>query len=123
MKLHDEPTEQDRFEDLCRQYANFQRDPATVIFCPWCMKGNKGGEPACCAFFNDGVERIGREQMASVEKQFRESRLGSHGAVKCPYCFTWNKKPDPGDGPEAWMRPFVSPWCCNMMSDCVTALA
>ncbi len=125
MSLHDEPSERDKFEDLQRQYANFQRDPSTVIFCPWCMKGNKAGEPACCAFFTDSVERIGREQLASVERQFRNFRAtGGNGfrGIKCPYCATLNKPPQPGDGPESWPRPFESPWCCNLLHDAATAL-
>lgn len=119
--MHDTPSEFDKFDDLKRQYRNFQRDPAVVIFCPWCMRGNKPGDHACCGFFAEGVDRIGKEQLESVARQWREVRLGSKSNIVCPYCDKRVFKSQAGH-PADWPRPNWSPFCCDMLSDAATAL-
>jgi hypothetical protein len=118
--LHDEPTEQDKVEDLERQYANLRTDPETKIFCPWCRKINAPGKPSCCPFFVEAVAKIGQRQLASVEKQLREVRLGSRTSIQCPYCGAYNRY---AEHPADWMRPNVDPFCCDLMHDAALAIS
>lgn len=119
--LHDAPTEADRFEDLERQYANLQADPATsVIFCPWCSKGNRPDQGACCGFFAEGVAKIGQKKLDSVIKQLREVRLGSRKSIHCPYCGSYIRH---AEHPVDWPRPLTSPFCCDIFSDAALAIA
>lgn len=125
-KLHDEPTEADRCEDVERQYREFRSAPdgtiVPVIFCPWCTRGNKPGDPPCCAAFTEAVDAIGKKQLASVERQIREIRLGGQRSMHCPYCDTRIPKPK-SDSPLDWYRPNVSPVCCDLLHDAVLAIS
>lgn len=117
---HDTPTEHDKFIDLRTQYLRLKG--SGTIFCPWCLKINKPGEPACCGLFTEGVERIGREQFRSVQMQFRKIREGGRRHINCPYCGGVVKKPDAEDHPADWIRPMVSWLCCDLLANAVTAI-
>ena len=117
---HDQPTERDRYIDLRDQYLRARAGRS--IFCPWCLKANKPGEAACCPLFSEGVERIGKEQFQSVQMQFRKIRAAGRKHINCPYCGTTINKPDAENHPADWVRPMVSPFCCDMMHNAVTAI-
>jgi hypothetical protein len=120
-------TEEERQEDLAEQYTKLKTDPRAVIFCPWCSQVNRApqaGEPdvgACCNQFALGVQKIGRDQLESVIRQQREILLGGRRHIHCPYCGVHNKpwSSDPAD----WVRPMVSPFCCNTLHDAALAVA
>lgn len=122
---HDEPTELDREEDLARQYKAMRDTPdggiVPIIFCPWCSTGNRVGDAPCCVAFSSAVDTIGKKQLASVERQMREVRLGSRRSMHCPYCDARMKKPK-SNHPSDWHRPMVSPVCCELMHDAVLAI-
>lgn len=124
--IHDEPTDTDRQEDLERQCRAMRStaDGAVlpVIFCPWCSTGNRVGDTPCCVAFTQAVDAIGRKQLASVERQVREIRLGGQRSMHCPYCDTRIPKPKT-DNPVDWFRPMVSPVCCELLHDAVLAIA
>lgn len=120
-------THEEKQEDLELQYAKLQKDPKAIIFCPWCSAVNRApqeGEPpvgACCPQFAMGVELIGQNQLDSVIRQRREILLGAKKTIHCPYCGFYNR-PFSKD-PEAWSRPMVSPFCCDLLSDAALAIA
>lgn len=117
---HDTPSEHDKYLDLRRQYLTLKDGGS--IFCPWCLKGNKPGETACCGLFTEGVARVGKEQFFSVQTQFRKIREGGRKHINCPYCGTTINRPDKEDHPADWVRPMVSFTCCTMLLNAITAL-
>ena len=121
MIQHDSPSETDKQDDLTRQYANLRTGKGLVIFCPWCLKSNKPGAPPCCPFFAEGIRKIGEGQLQSIVDQRREVRLGSKRSIKCPYCGAYNR--EPGEHPADWIRPMVSPVCCDTFEGAMVAVA
>jgi uncharacterized Zn-finger protein len=121
--IREELTDEERQEDLERQYDNLRADPATVIFCPWCHKTNKLGSEPCCGLFTEGVEKIGQRQFQSIVNQWREMKLGSRRTIKCPYCGQYNRKAEENQHPADWIRPMVSPFCCQLFQDAAIAIA
>ena len=120
--MHDTPSDQDKQDDLLRQYENVRAGIAPSIFCPWCFKANVPDKPACCGFFKEGVDKIGRDQFNSVLKQWKEVKLGAARSLRCPYCGTWVKKADEDTHPGEWVRPLHSPFCCDLLADAATAI-
>jgi uncharacterized Zn-finger protein len=126
--LHDTPTAEDQQLDLERQYANLQDGEVTSIFCPWCGAGNVEGTPPCCSAFAIGIELIGKRQLESVFRQFNEVREGEIHRCKnrkkyvdCPYCQTRLKMNQSATTPDGWIRPNVSPFCCDLMGEAAKA--
>ena len=68
-----------------------------------------------------GVEEIGKKQLQSVIDQQKEILLGAKKTIHCPYCGFYNR-PFSRD-PEAWSRPNVSPFCCDLLQDAALAIA
>lgn len=117
--IHDEPTEADKQSDLERQYKACEKGDTDTVFCPWCFKGNRPETPACCGFFAQGVTAYGQRQFQSVINQLKEVRFGARKGINCPYC---HKRCVYKEHPTDWIRPMVSPFCCDMLSDVATAI-
>ena len=49
-----------------------------------------------------------------------QARSGKLSQLSCPYCSA-KMKPSGGD-PEKWIRPNVSPWCCENMDAAMKAV-
>lgn len=120
--MHDTPTHEDKQRDLMKQYLRLAADGQGSIFCPWCLKANKPGEPACCGLFTEGVARIGQEQLQSVIRQWRKIVIGVRKHLNCPYCGKTVDKPSAENHPADWIRPMQSPFCCDQMHDAATAI-
>lgn len=117
-----ELTESERHEDIDRQASNLEAGVSNSIFCPWCFKINKLDAAPCCHFFTDALKKRGEAKLQSVITQLHAVKTGRMRSLRCPYCSKWNPRMEFDAHPSEWIRPMVSPFCCNMLADAATAI-
>ncbi len=107
-----------------RQADDYDRNRAVGIFCPWCTKMNTPEITLCCALFSEAMDHRGIQKLQNVIEQHR--RMESEGAtsIECPWCFAINgADTDDETNPQEWMRPGISPFCCDLFGRAVEAIA
>lgn len=121
VRVIDDSVEIEKQRDLERQCRNMEASETDKIVCPWCFAINKKDVPPCCDKFTEGLNRRGQRQLQSVIDQQRDILSGRRVNLNCPYCHSLVKKKNLGD-PVDWIRPNHSPFCCDNLSDAITAI-
>lgn len=57
----------------------------------------------------------GDRKLQSVINQWREVRRGLLKSIHCPYCSEYSKPVDAENNPADWIRPMISPFCCDLL--------
>jgi hypothetical protein len=98
------------------------RGDSGVLVCPFCGVINDSVDDSCCAQLQDAKDRRGARNIKSIERQRNGVVNGLRSAIDCPYCGGVNQPRAEQSHPSEWVRPMVSPYCCDLFQVAITAV-
>lgn len=120
--MHGTSTLMDMDTDLDRQMIAIARGESSMLVCPFCGVFNVGVDGSCCAQLQDAKDRRGVRNIKSIERQRNGVVDGLRSAIDCPYCAGVNQPRAEELHPSEWVRPLVSPFCCDLFQAAISAV-
>lgn len=120
---HGIPTQMDTDGELDRQMIAIARGQSAILVCPFCGCINDALDGTnCCAQLQEAKDRRGERNIKSIERQRNGVVDGTRGAIDCPYCGGVNQPLAEALHPSEWVRPLISPYCCDLFTAAITAV-
>lgn len=120
--MHGTPTLTDADAELDRQMILIARGESSILVCPFCGCINGDPEGVCCAQLQDAKDRRGIRNVKSIERQRNGVINGLRSAIDCPYCGGVNQPRAEQAHPSEWIRPMISPFCCDFFQAAISAV-
>lgn len=120
--MHQNPTVSDADAELDRQMVLIASGESSILMCPFCGCVNNDSEGNCCFQLQDAKDRRGERNIKSIERQRNGVVNGLRSAIDCPYCGGVNQPRAEQSHPSDWVRPMISPFCCDLFQAAITAV-